>query len=153
MEAAEGYEHAGDLGNATREYAIVASTYTKFDGYPKALWKAATLYLNERNPAANDSSAISMLTLYVALPGTEAEETDAKMRLSLVERIVNLKNVLSRTERSVDSLGQVARKQTASLSTQAQRVNELETEVRQTKDELTRLKELDVRLSRLRRRR
>ena len=153
MEAAEDFERAGDLGNATREYAIITSAYPRYERYPRALWKAATLYLNDKNPAANDSSALILLTTYVNLPGLQEDKTEARMRLTLVERVVSLKGILTRTERNIDSLSQVVRKQTATLSTQTQHLSELETEVRQTKDELTRLKDVDVRLSRLHRRR
>ncbi len=153
MEAAEGYERSGDLGNATREYAIVVSAYPLSEQYPLALWKAATLYLNDRNPAASDSSALSLLTTYVNLPGVEEDKSEARLRLTLLERIASLKGSLSKTERNIDSLSQVVKKQTATLGAQAQHLTELETEVRQTKDELTRLKEVDVQLSRLHRRR
>lgn len=153
MQAAEAFERAGDLSNATRQYAFVVSTFPHFEDYPKAVWRAATLYLNEKNPSADDSSAVSMLTLFLNLPVTEDQLSDARTRLALIERIVTVKSSLARNERSLDSLSQIVKKQTTTLAAQTQHLTELETEVRQTKDELTRLKEVDVQLSRLHRRR
>lgn len=153
MEAAAMFEKAGDLGNATREYATVAAGYPGSPEYAHAVLKAADLYLDDQNPVASDSAALALLSLYVTLPVEDGTLPDARLHLSLVERIVGLKSSLAHTERSVDSLASVARKQASSLGSQTQRLNELETELRQTKDELARLKELDVRLSRLHQRR
>ena len=153
MNAAEGFEQSGDLGNATREYSIVASLYPNCPEYPIAVRKAASLYLNARNPAANDSAALSLLSLYLTLPGQETEKEEVRTELSLVGRIESLTTLLSHTEQTMDSLTQVVRRQTGTLGTQSQRLNELEAELHQTKQELARLKDVDVRLSRLHRRR
>lgn len=149
LDAAEMFEKAGDLGNATREYAAVATMYPGTPEYAHAVWKAADLYLNDQNPAANDTAALSLLSLYVGLPISDGTKAEARLRLSLLERIVALKSSLVRTERSVDSLAAVAKKQTTTITSQSTHLGEMENELRQTKDELARLKELDVRLSRL----
>ena len=153
MNAGEGFEQTGDLGNATREYSIVASLYPNYPDYPRAVRKAASLYLDAKNPAANDSAAFSLLTLYLTLPDPETGKEEARSELSLVGRIENLTTLLSHTEQLMDSLTQVVRRQTGTLGTQAQRLNELDAELHQAKQELARLKDVDVRLSRLHRRR
>jgi len=149
LDAAEMFEKAGDLGNATREYAAVATMYPGTPEYAHAIWKAADLYLNDQNPAANDTASLSLLSLYVSLPVSDGTKTEARLRLSLLERIVALKSSLLRTEHNVDSLVAVARKQSTTITSQSTHLGELENELHQTKDELARLKELDVRLSRL----
>ncbi|MGA9120902.1 MAG: hypothetical protein WB699_16165 [Bacteroidota bacterium] len=153
METAETHEEAGDLSYATREYDMVAMLYPNYSDYPRAVMNAARLFLTARNPAANDSSALTLLTLYLTLPVPEETKAGVRTQLALLERVMGLRALLARTEHSLDSLGSVTRKQTASIGAQSQRQSELETELRQTKEELARLKEVDVRLSRTQRRR
>jgi hypothetical protein len=153
MDAAEAFEKAGDLGNATREYSAVASMYPGTPEYAHAIWKAADLYLNIQNPAANDSAALSLLSLYLNLPVSDGTKPEARLRHSLLERVVALKGSLVQMQHNVDSLAAVTKKQSTTLSSQSTRLTELENELHQTKDELARLKELDVRLSRLHQRR
>ncbi len=153
MQAGLAYEQAGDLGNATRQYDAVIALFPNSPQYPQALWNAASLYLNEKNPSASDSTAASLLARYVALPGPEINRGEAALRLSLIERITTLRLSLTHSEHAVDSLALVVKKQSSTVGIQSQRLSELEAEVRQTKDELTRLKEVDVQLSRLHRRR
>jgi hypothetical protein len=153
METAAAHEEAGDLSYATHEYDMVAMLYPNYSLYPQAVINAARLYLNPKNPAASDSSAWTLLTLYLTLHVPEADREGARTQLTLLERAMHLKSIVARNEHSLDSLSLVARKQNTSLSTQGQRIADLENELRQTKEELARLKDVDVRLSRTNRRR
>jgi hypothetical protein len=154
MAIADSLEEARALDQAVLEYKIVAELYPSSSAYASAVRKAALLYLNPDNPARNDSLALHWVSVYLGLPVPWAERESARAQLTLLERVMALQSELQRRGRVIDSLAAVARKQDAQISDQAaqlQQIQTLQNELKQARQELDRLKQVDVDISRSRR--
>ncbi len=151
MATADSLERAGNLREAMLEYSLVAQHYPESKRYQMAVHKTALLALDPRNPNADDSTAIYWLNTYLHLPGNPPAAQDAQIQLSLLQHISALQATLARAHVAVDTLTQLVRHQSTQLSSQAQRLQEAEAQLKQAQQELARLKEVDVQLSRTRR--
>lgn len=151
MASADSLERAGNLQGAMLEYSLVARHYTESTQYPTAVHKTALLSLDPRNPARGDSVAIYWLNRYLRLPDNPPAAQDAQIQLSLLQHISAIQAALARSQLAVDTLTQLLRRQSAQMTAQGQRLQEAESQLKQTQQELARLKEVDVQLSRTRR--
>ena len=152
MAVADSLERAGNLQAAALEYALVAQHYGSSASHPAAVRKTALLMLDPRNPASNDSLALQWLNLYLHVPAGRGVNDDARIQISLLERITATQLALVRARAESDSLQLLIQRQNGTAATQGQRLVELEAQLRQARQELARLKEVDVQLSRTRRR-
>jgi len=151
FETADSLEHAGNLRGAILEYTITGQLYPQSKRIPEAMRKLALLSLDPRNPSASDSAAILWLRRYITVSTNSEDRSEMVLLLSILRRFSAIEAQRSTARASYDSLTTIVRRQNALLSNQQQRVAESENELKQTKKELTKLKEVDVRLSRQRR--
>jgi hypothetical protein len=150
MAIADTLERASALKEATLEYTIVAERFSGTSVHAAAVRKAALLYSSSANPAANDSSSRYWLTRYLDLTRSAEEKQIIRMYMAMVDRVALLRDSVARQTVANDSLSALARRQTGDLTTRAKRMQELEAELQKASDELKRLKEIDVRVSRSR---
>lgn len=144
MEFAESLEADSLLDQATAQYAIIAEQFPTADVYPLAVRRAAFLYAHPDNPVRNDTLALRWMRIYQPLARTREEQREVGVVTSLIQQNMALREQLAREATSGDSLGTVLRRQ-------GRRVKDLETELQQVNQELRKLKEVDVRTSRSRR--
>lgn len=144
MEFAESLERDSLLDQATAQYAIIAETFPTADIYPLAVRRVAFLYARPDNPARNDTLALRWLRIYQPLARTREERQEVDVVTGLIQQNMALREQLSREVALGDSLGAVLRRQ-------GRRVKDLETELQQVNEELRKLKEVDARTSRTRR--
>lgn len=150
MAVADTLERASALREATLEYALVARNYPSTSVYPAAVRKAALLLSSPANPAANDSASQYWLAVYLGLSRAPEERQIIEMYLNMVGRVKTLRDSLIRETALSDSLAFAVRKQANEASARGKRVQELEAQLQKTTDELTKLKEIDVRISKSR---
>jgi hypothetical protein len=141
---AESLEADSLLEQATAQYAIIAEQFPTTDVYPLAVRRVAFLYAHSDNPAHNDTLALRWMKIYQPLARTREERQEVGVVTSLIQQNMTLREQLAREAASGDSLATLLRRQ-------GRRVRDLETELQQVGDELRRLKEVDVRTSRTRR--
>ncbi len=151
MAAADSLERSGNLREAMLEYSLVAQHYPRSNDYPTAVHKTALLSLDPRNPSADDSTAAYWLNAYLQIPNDPPAQQDARIELALLQQISAIRSTVARARLTVDTLQQVVRRQGSQLSSQTQRLQEAEAQLKQAQQELARLKEVDVQLSRTRR--
>jgi hypothetical protein len=151
MAVADSLEQALALDQATLEYQIVAELYPTSSAYTPAVRKTALLYMNQDNPARNDSLALHWVSTYLALPIQWSDREDARAQIRLLERVTALNQELTRRRHVADSLAAVTRKQDAQLSNQAQQLQSLQNDLKQVRQELDKLKQVDVQINRSRR--
>jgi len=151
VELARTLEAASNLREAAHEYSIVAQRYPNASVWPTAVRKAALLYANPLNSARNDSISLIWFTAYQALPLNPQEKDLVQSHVSLQGRMRALDDELGRQKDLNDSLSATLKKLSATVAAQGRRTQELEAQLRQTSDELKKLKEVDVRLSKNRR--
>jgi hypothetical protein len=144
MEFAESLEADSLLDQATAQYAIIAEQFPTAEVYPLAVRRVAFLYAHPDNPARNDTLALRWMRIYQPLARTREERQEVGVVTSLILQTMLLREQLARAAAAGDSLGGVARRQT-------RRVRDLENDLQQVNDELRKLKEVDVRTSRTRR--
>ena len=141
---AESLEADSLLDQATAQYAIIAEQFPASDVYPLAVRRVAFLYAHPDNPAHNDTLALRWMKIYQPLARTREERQEVGVVTSLIQQNMTLREQLAREVASGDSLATLLRRQ-------GRRVRDLETELQQVNDELRKLKEVDVRTSRTRR--
>jgi hypothetical protein len=152
LAAARALESSGNLRGAVQEYQVIAEMYPGSTRYPLAVRRIGLLNLDPRLPSASDSAAIVWLKKYSSLPVPDAQREESLIISSLLDRYAALENLRAGTRLTADSLSVAIRHQNGLLSIQQQRLQELDTELKQVRKELARLKEVDVRLSKMRRR-
>jgi hypothetical protein len=152
LEFAESLEQDSLLDQATTQYAIIAEQYPTAAVYPLAVRRVAFLYAHPDNPARNDTLALRWMRIYEPLAQTREERHEVGVVTSLIQQIITfreeaalLQDRIIRAEAEGDSI-------TTTVRRQGRRIKELETELQQINDELKKLKEVDARTSRPRRR-
>jgi hypothetical protein len=148
MRQADSLESRNMLKEATLEYKLVAELYPHTSVHPTAVRNVALLYSNAANPIVEDSIALRWFQTYLTLPIAREEKVKAEVYVTMLKRITALQKETSRRLPSTDSLQTIIRRQAAELSSRTKRVQELEAELNQTKTELQRLREVDVRINR-----
>jgi hypothetical protein len=152
LELAHVLEQAAELQKAAHEYSIVAHDFPQTSAYPTAARKAAYLYMNPLNPARNDSIARYWLSAYLQLSLSAQDKENAQVMLGLLGRFISQGELLTKQTASLDSLSQLTKRQAGALTTLQKRVSDMTEELQQTNTELQKLKEVDVRVSKDRRR-
>jgi cell division septation protein DedD len=150
MERAAALEDSSAYHQAAREYAIVAGRYSSTGYYKGAVRKAALLNIHPANSKMDTSAARFWLDVYLGLQLTPEEKENATLYISMIERINGLQSQLSSLVSEKDNLLDVTRKQSGDIVTGTQRVGELEAELAKVRDELRKMKEVDVRMQRSR---
>jgi hypothetical protein len=150
FEIADSLERANALRDAAFEYAVVAEHYAGTTSYQTAVYRAALLYSDPSNPGADDSTAARWLAVCSTMDLPEDQARTVRILASVSERIRTLREQVARLSASSDALAGQAKKQNATLGSQSKRIQELEEELHRTGQELRRLKEIDLRMSRSR---
>ncbi len=151
MALADSLEQALVLDQAALEYQIVAELYPSSSYYPAAVRKASLLNLNPDNPMRNDSLALHWVSTYLGLPLQLPDRQNARAELYLLERITALQQDLAQRRHAADSLAAITRRQDTQLTNQAQQLQTLQSELKQVRQELDKLKQVDVQINRSRR--
>lgn len=150
MERAAALEDSSAYHQAAQEYAIVAGRYPSTGYYKDAVRKAGLLNIHPANPEYDTREARFWLNVYLGLQLTPEEKEDATLYISMIERINGLQAQLSSLVLEKDKLLDVTRKQSDDLVTGAQRLEEVKAELAKVRDELKKMKEVDVRMQRSR---
>ncbi len=148
MHQADSLAHANLLREAALEYTLVAKLYPKTGHYPLAVRNAALLYSNPLNPSVDDSIALNLFQTYAALPISQEEKIKADVYVVMLKRITTMERGINRRIPTTDSLQTIIRRQGNELNSRGKRIQDLETELNQTRTELQRLREVDVRINR-----
>jgi hypothetical protein len=150
MAIADTLERAAELKQATLEYALVAERFPTSSVYATAVRKAAFLYSQPDNPAASDSASRFWLNTYFKLSQSPEEKQLIQMYLNLADLVQTLKDSLARQKIIHDGLVAAARKQGNEMAARSKRIQELESDLKNASDELHKLKEIDLRISKSR---
>ena len=85
------------------------------------------------------------------MPAQLPDRENARAELYLLERITALQQDLARRRHSADSLAAITRRQDSQLTNQAQQLQAAQTELKQVRQELDKLKQVDVQINKSRR--
>jgi hypothetical protein len=135
---------------ALREYRAIVERYPSSSFYPTAVQRMALLYVSPRNPAPNDSLLAFWMNAYLAIAESPGEQQMIRAYLASVDRVKTLREALQRQTAVNDSTAVTARKAAGESAARAKRIQELETELKRVSDELQKLREIDVRISKRR---
>lgn len=150
MHVADSLARASRFQDAALEYGIVAELYPQTSFYPAALRDAAFLHLHPDNDSANDSTALYWFNAYLTAAPPSPERRTVEVCVHLLDRIRTLRQSLTLQKTVSDSLAAVAKRQTGeilTLSSQAKQAQGLEAELKKVNEELQKLREVDVRMS------
>jgi hypothetical protein len=123
-------------GEAAMEYAIVAEHYSNTRFYEAAVRKAAILFVHPDNPAANDSASLRWLSDYQDLSLSEEEQ----LNLEVLRALIQYRKL------TADSLTRVILAQ----SRQIEELKKVQKEFAKINEELSKLREIDLEVSRSR---
>jgi hypothetical protein len=152
LEVARALETSRDLKEAAHQYSMIAERFPNAIVFPVAVRRAALLYANTANPGHSDSLSLFWWRRYLELPVLPQEKENATLAVNLLSAVDSLRLGLARQTTLADSLFSLSRKQTNALSAQEKRIQDLEAELHHTAEELRKLKEIDVKLSKTRKR-
>jgi len=147
IERARGYEAAGNLPEAARQYAWAAAQFPGSDWSVVGARKAATLYAYSQNPERSDSAALHWFRVLGTEEITGQERDLVQVQIATLERSQFMVGQIARQKESADSLMAETRRLTSMVTGQSRQITELEAEVKGLAEELRQLKEIDVRLS------
>jgi len=152
MQIADSLEQEGLYQQAAETYAQVATRFPRFSQYPTAVRKAALLYSLSSPTMANDSAAYRWSQTYLGLPLEKSDRENARISVELLSRILSMRAQIVQLYTSSDSLTVLTKRQAASMAADARRIQEVEQQLQQAQSELTKIKEIDLRLSKTRNR-
>ncbi len=148
MQAADSLAAADSLHSAALAFEAIAEEYPFSPLYPDAVLRAAVLSSHPNNAEPDDSTALLWLDHYVMLPVTVEEKQRAEMEIALLTRLQASEDSMAGRQDELDSLRILARAQSSELQNRLTRIHELEAQVKQTNDELARLRDVDIKISR-----
>lgn len=147
---ADTLQRAGEFPKAVLEYRLITEMYPKTSYYPVAVRNLAILHARPGTPIANDSIALFWLNAYRQLPLPPAERQTIDLLQTLMAKLRSVRAELALETLVADSLAFIARKHGTELTANARRIQELEQQLQQASSELTKMKEVDIRMSRSR---
>ncbi|MDH4070238.1 MAG: hypothetical protein OEV30_07425 [Ignavibacteria bacterium] len=152
MSLARAFESESRWQDAAMEYAIVGDLYPETSYYETAVRKAATLFSHPDNHSASDSTIFRWLREYSTLPVEEEERMLVESHISMLQNLRRTEQLLTEKEEANDSLAMVITAQQEKIESGAKRIRtlekNLEKKLAQTKDELEKLREIDMKVGR-----
>lgn len=152
MRVADSLEELGMFQAAARQYASVAEQFPQSDYYPTAVRRAALMYSISPYSSGNDSAAYRWFLAYRTLPMSKAERENVRVSTDLLHRVLMLKAQIVQIYTVTDSLSVLTKKQSAATTGYLHRMQGLELELQTAQAELKKIKEMDLRLSKVRNR-
>jgi hypothetical protein len=152
LELAQRLQASGAIREATHEYTIVAEQYPNTGVHATAVRKAAQLYASPSNPLRNDSAASSWLEVHLGLDISGEEREASALMIERIRETAELQQELACHTLAADSMASVTRNLSTDTARLTRQNNRLRTELRETREELTKLKEIDAQTSKSRRR-
>jgi len=156
MDHAAGFEDSSAYHQAAQEYAMVAEQYPSTSYHKLAVWKAGMLNIHPDNPKTDYSAARYWFQIYLGLPLSPAEKEAVTMYVSMLEKIDTVQSELSELAVEKSKLLEITNKQASDKEAAFQRLKELEaelanaeeleTELQTARDELEKMKAVDVRM-------
>jgi hypothetical protein len=145
LSQADALEDSRNYAEAAKEYGMIAETYPDSFYYKKAVRKAAMLHIYPDNPHFDLDASLKWFKTLSDLSISSAEQENVRLHIGLLERIRAL-------QYSIYELGYDAQKQVATSEKQTNRLVEqrdkriqlLESELSWTREELRKMKEVDV---------
>jgi hypothetical protein len=142
--------HAGALedsrsyADAAKEYGMIAETHPDSYYYKKAVRKAAMLHIHPDNPHFDLDASLQWLKLLSDLPISSDEQENVRLHIALLERIRALQYSIYALGYDAQKQLATAEKQTNKLIERDKRIQLLESELSWTREELRKMKEVDV---------
>lgn len=146
LASAEEYVRSGEIRKAEDEYLFVIAQLTHSTLYPRALRQYAMLALDFSNPARNDSAAIARLRTYLPHVPSPDEREHVTLHIRLLEHGLTLEGELAEQAMQLEILKLRGDSLAIKLETREKRLQRVEAELKQVSTELTRLREVDIRL-------
>lgn len=146
MDHAAGLVNSSAYHQAAQEYAMVAERYPSTSYHKLAVWKAGMLNIHPANPETDYTAALYWLQIYLGLPLSPDEKEAATVYVSMIEQIDTVQSEQSELEIEKAKLLEITQKQSIDNEAASQRLKELEEELANARDELEKMKAVDVRM-------
>jgi hypothetical protein len=139
MKIADSLESAFAINKAADQYSFVAKHYPFSSFHKKAVWKAAHLYCSPLSTQSDDSASLEWFKFYASLPVSREEKDNANLYIALLNRIIAL-------QKEIENEASFSKKQSEEIISQVNQTHELENQVLQIKEELQKLRDIDVKI-------
>jgi len=146
MDHAAGLVDSSAYHQAAQEYVMVAEQFPSTSYHKLAVWKAGMLNIHPDNPKTDYSAARHWFQIYLGLPLSPDEKEAATMYVSMLDKIDTVQSELSELEDEKAKLLEITQKQASDNEAASQRLKELEAELANARDELEKMKAVDVRM-------
>jgi hypothetical protein len=139
---------AGHYDAALGEYRSLIEFFPASRYAPSWIRQMALLSSAPGNARRDDSAALQWFRAYALLPAvTPQEKEDTGVIIRLLEEHLLLSAELQKRQARADTLAVQLDKNNAELALRAKRIKELEAELKSISDELQRLREVDIHIS------
>jgi TolA-binding protein len=142
--------HAGALedsrnyAEAAKEYGMIAERHPDSPYYPKAVRKTAMLHIHPDNPHFDLDASMHWFKILSDLPLSQAEQENVRLYIALLERIRDLQYSIYEAGYDAQKLLATSEKQNRKLDERDKQIQQLESELSWTREELRKMKEVDV---------
>jgi hypothetical protein len=123
---------------------MIAETYPDSFYYKKAVRKAALLHVHPDNPHFDLEASLQWFKVLSNLPISSDEQENVLLHIVLLERIRDLQYSIYELGYDAQKLLATAEKQTDKLVERDKQIQLLESELSWTREELRKMKEVDV---------
>lgn len=148
MKMADSLSATSSIHDAALAYQTIATEYPSSPQYADAVMRTACLSVHPRNESPDDTTALRWLDRYVMLPVGLQEKQRGEMELSLLTKLEAARDSIAARRGELDSLRLLARSQSMELQNRDTKIHDLEAQVKATNDELAKLREVDIKISR-----
>ena len=144
LSQAAALEDSQNYSEAAKEYGMIAETYPDSFYYKKAVRKAAMLHIHPDNPHFDLDTSLQWFKILSDLPISSDEQENVRVQIGLLERIRDLQYSIYEFGYDAKKRLATSEKQTNILVELNKRIQLLESELSWTREELRKMKEVDV---------
>ena len=139
-------EESRNYAEAVKEYEMIAETYPESYHYKKAVRKAAMLSIHPDNSYFDPDVSLQWFKVLAGLSLSPAEQENVRLHMAQLERIRDLQYSIYEMDYDSQKVLATSEKQTRKLVERDKQIQLLEAELSWTREELRKMKEVDVRL-------
>jgi hypothetical protein len=144
-------EESKQYAEAAKEYGRIAETYPTSFFYKQAVRKAAMLHVHPETPQFDLDAGLKWFKVLSELSISPGERENVRLHIALLERIKGLQYSIYELDYGKKKLMSASEAREKELAERDRKIHQLESELAWASEELRKLKEVDVRLYKSRR--
>ncbi len=151
MKYAKSLESSKKYSEAAREFSLIADTKPITSFHKEAAEKSAILHIHPDNTEKDYGASLKYFNTLLELSNNKSEIDFARMHIVLLGKIMGLEKEVSKLAKHNNKLVSDSRVRAKKLADRLEKNSKLESELARVKEEITRMKKVDLFLHKNRR--